>query len=348
MIDDERPKSDQAAPSNKVEAVSPPHPRPPSKVDTEPHEIDTQRENRSVTESARPPRDPLRLTDWIIAIFTIVIAIATWYQGHIAKQAADDSGKQADKIIVADQRLATANERFATAMENTVTQSQGALDRTLAEMQKQSFAMQEAAKATGAQAAIGKNALNESIESANQDRRPWVGLQSLQCNSCKLAADGTFTIGNLAALVVNTGKTPAIDMIVDSSFITNKGSAPIPTYDEIESQEKIAEKRAESIPPNLPPALAAEWEKSIESGKRRMARPREILAPNAGREIIVIASFQEKKNIPAMIEDQAVTYGLGKITYYDTSHAVEYATTFCVMNDLGEVFRFCPTGNEMK
>jgi hypothetical protein len=197
------------------------------------------------------------------------------------------------------------------------------------------------------QADIATEALRSNIESANQDRRPWVGLQSLQCNNCRQDTDGSAIIGELSAVLVNTGKTPAIDMVVSWTFESTKASDPIPTYDMIEKDREAALKRARTVSPNLPPDVAADIAKTMSLVERDIAPPREVLAPNAARGITIIAGLKQGRNRMARMEDTNVVYGLGKITYYDTSHTVQHTTTFCVMNKFATLFQYCPTGNEM-
>lgn len=197
------------------------------------------------------------------------------------------------------------------------------------------------------QADTAADALSAGVESANQDRRPWVGLQLLQCNNCRTDTDGSLIVGDLSAVLINTGKTPAIDVVVRYTFESIKASDPIPTYDAIEKEGEAQRKRAQAVPANLPPDIAASVAKTLALVDRRITPPKEVLAPNAPRGITIMASFRQARDrLPRMEEGNAV-YGLGKITYYDGSRTFQHTTTFCVMNDFGTAFRYCPTGNDM-
>ncbi|PYT48176.1 MAG: hypothetical protein DMG44_15855 [Acidobacteria bacterium] len=80
--------------------------------------------------------DEANLADYLIVLLTAVIALwagMTWWEMH-------DAGKQTDKIIAADERL-------ATAMENSVAQA--------------------------------KTALDASIEASRTDQRAWVALKGI-------------------------------------------------------------------------------------------------------------------------------------------------------------------------
>jgi hypothetical protein len=205
----------------------------------------------------------------------------------------------------------------------------------------------------GTQAAIehsdrlAKRALDASVAQAKLDRRPWVGLQLLQCNNCRTDTDGSLIIGDLSAVLVNTGKTPAVDMVVESILKTAKASDSVPTYDAIEQERESRLKKALTVPSNLPPNMAASIAKAMVLVERDITPPREVSAPNAPRGITIIGGLRQGRDSRAAMEDRVVVYGLGKVTYYDGSRTTQYTTTFCVMNDAGASFRYCPTGNEM-
>lgn len=287
-------------------------------------------------EDAMNQRPPSTRAEVVLAAFTILIFITyltsnyfLWKQSVIGKIAADAAASAAD---TAQKSLASSNKTAAD---------------TLTEMKKQSEAMQEAAGAAASQSQIARESLAAARATFRLEQRPWVGLQLLQCNNCRMESDGSLIIGDLSAVLVNTGKTPAIDMVVQWTFESIKASDPIPTYDVIEKESKTERERVLTIPTNLPPDIAADIAKSIELTKRRMLPSKEVLAPNAARGITIIAGLKQGRDIRARREDWNVIYGLGKITYYDTFHTIQHTTMFCVMNEFGTIFRYCPTGNEM-
>jgi len=290
--------------------------------------------------------DRVKWTDGAIVFLTAGIVFFAWKQTTIFKEQARIFEKQWQEMHDSGtdtHDLAVAAKAQADAAKATAESTKDIADRALAQANATNYLAKQAKR----QANTASEAVRSSIESANQDRRPWVGLQLLQCNGCKTESDGSLIIGDLSAVLVNTGKTPAVDMIVDYTFISTKASDPIPTYDLIEKEHLTQRKRAETIPPNLPPEMAASIAKTMALVERSITPSKEVLAPNAGRGITIIAGLRQERKAMARREDQNNIYGLGKITYYDTSRTIKHTTTFCVMNEVGTVFRYCPSGNDM-
>jgi len=112
-------------------------------------------------------------------------------------------------------------------------------------------------------------ALDVTIRNSKLDERPWVGLQDFRCDGCasntdKPTANGgqliltiteSVTIGNMYGIMENTGKTPAVKMIVNAVWTDRKGSDPIPDYDAIERELQI--RNPFKVPEWLPPDEAA-------------------------------------------------------------------------------------------
>jgi hypothetical protein len=291
---------------------------------------------REETAVDRAARITASATFWI-AIFTLVsllVSVGTFLilKGQL-KEMHDSGTDTHDLAVAAGQQAIAANTQSQQAIAQTSKMSES-LKKT-DDLIKATNVLAVQAKR---QADAARDAMSAAAESSNQDRRPWVGLQSLQCNNCKIETDGSFVVGDLSAFLVNTGKTPAVDMIVTYDFISIKASEPIPTYDLIEK---------ETVPPNLPPDVAASVARTLALVKRSITLSKEVLAPNASRGITIIARLKQERKMMANIEDQNVVYGLGKITYYDTIHTIQHTTMFCVMNEVGASFRFCPSGNQM-
>jgi hypothetical protein len=74
-----------------------------------------------------------------------------------------------------------------------------------------------------------------------------------------------------------------------------------------------------------------------------------VLPPNAARNLPIIGSIKAgREKYARRYEDTKIFYVVGKITYFSTSKQDKVHTTrFCLMNDYGSAFRFCPTGNDM-
>ncbi|HUY14545.1 MAG TPA: hypothetical protein VMX16_13115 [Terriglobia bacterium] len=274
------------------------------------------------------------------------------------------AGRQARAAIKAADAAKSAAITAACALKD----SENSFAQTLCQIQAQTKAQQDSATAAGnaagamadqvkklqagvsethALAKATRDAVDTNINLSNEDRRPWVGLQALQCNNCRTEADGSLIIGDLSALLVNTGKTPAVDMIVSYTLDSTKASDPIPTYEDIEKTQEAERKKMRTVATNVPPDIAADMAKTMAMVDRDIMPSKEVLAPNAPRGITIIAGYRQQRNKMANMEDRNVIYGLGKITYYDTSRVVLHTTTFCVMNEFGVSFRYCPTGNDM-
>jgi hypothetical protein len=92
-----------------------------------------------------------------------------------------------------------------------------------------------------------------------------------------------------------------------------------------------------------PPKIA----KDMDIGRRFVEPPEVVLPPNATRTLPIIGSAKMDRDMRASIEDRKIFYVVGKITYRSTWEDVEHTTRFCLMNQFGAAFRFCPTGNSM-
>jgi hypothetical protein len=138
-------------------------------------------------------------------------------------------------------------------------------------------------------------------------------------------------------------------MTVLPNFGIFKGSDPIPNYEDIRRpQEEEIRKARREMPLILPPEIAAESAKATEIADRLFAPPKEILAPNANRVVLVIPGTRVELNQKwSSIKDTTVTYGVGKITYYDTRREKLHTTRFCLVSYADVGFRYCPTGNDM-
>lgn len=242
----------------------------------------------------------------------------------------------------------------------TVAVKQAATDsaENARRIERQLKIWQDQAKAVQEQANIAQQAMNASIQSAQQDRRPWVGLREFHCEHCtsdikppseprklgeRLSVIETVKIGNMFGTMENTGKTPAIRMIVKAALTDRKGSDPIPDYDSVFSKPI-----SRPISPSIPADMAAEIAQTYELIERYRGDAPTVLPPNAPRALPIIGGLQMERNSAVDIADKKIIYVVGKITYYGTDTVTEFVTTFCLMNEIGADFRFCPTGNDMK
>lgn len=282
----------------------------------------------------------------IAVIFTLVFVGLQWHE--MRKGGEDTKALAGAAKAQAEAAQATAQAAKSQA-DNTATLAKDTHDLAIA-ASKQAAATSDLARQAARSASIAKDALQSSVESSREGRRPWVGLQAVQCNGCTIEADRSLNIQDLAGLITNTGRTPALQMVVDNYVAINVlKSDPIPDWPSIERKRKEDEERAFQIRPNLPPAMAAEIVKSLEEVKKDMAFRKSIsvLPPNGTRTLHFLPSIKIGRE-PFPSRDQKVTYVVGQITYYDSGKDRQYTTVFCMVNDFGIDFRFCPTGNDMK
>jgi hypothetical protein len=287
-------------------------------------------------------RSIVRLTRWGLAV-TIVTGIV--FAGQLYEMIT--GGTQTDKLVEYARKQSDAAEKMRQAAENIVSQEQRIADNA-----------KDALDASNRQSKI---ALDTSIESARQDRRPWVGLRDFRCENCTSELKQpqtdqpsqpfqpfnrieTLHIGNMFGVMENTGKTPAVQLIVNAVFTNRMGGEQIPDYASISTEVG----KAYEVPMHVPPDMAAEIGRTLELIQRYRGAAPTVLPPNANRILPMVGGLQMERNHMARLEDKKIAYIIGKITYYSTERNREYVTTFCLMNEIGAEFRFCPTGNDMQ
>jgi hypothetical protein len=171
-------------------------------------------------------REPMKWTDIAIVILTAGILAAAGLQTYIfhrQRKEMTDSGKQTDRIIADDERLAAANERFAGAMEQTVKDNKTALDKTIKENKK----------ALAATLAQGQKALDSTIKNARLDERPWITISAFQMSG-EPEDKKEFTI---RCAITNSGKTPALNMVPQSIIFLNPIAPPMTKFPEPQTAE---------------------------------------------------------------------------------------------------------------
>jgi len=285
----------------------------------------------------------LILINALLLITTIVIARI--YSGQLdemrkATDAATKSANAADATLKEIRQGGTDTHELAVQAKNQADAAKAQSEQA----GKQVEGIKSLANEARHQADISRDAMNASLESADQDRRPWVGLPNFQCNECTSNAQGTLSIGSMFGIMENSGKTPAIHMIVNAAWTSSIRNKPIPEYDSI----KAAMRNPYEVPAWLPPDTAADLRKTMELTKKFTEPPMVVLPPNATRALPIIGSIRADRVDTVRYEDQKIFYVVGKITYSSISKPAKIHTTkFCLMNDSGSNFRFCPTGNDM-
>lgn len=199
----------------------------------------------------------------------------------------------------------------------------------------QSNETQKLAKHAEESANIAKETLNHIRESSKKDRRPWVGLRDIICDNCISEPNGSIYIGDMFGIIENTGKTPAVQMIVGVAATSCKSSDPVPDYATI--RQKI-HTIYDTQPTN---------QTDIRS-RSMIENPPTVLSPNTSRNITFIRGYKLVRDKRTFLEGGKILYVVGEITYYGVERKEQYVTKFCLMNDFGDTFRFCPTGNDMQ
>ena len=190
---------------------------------------------------------------------------------------------------------------------------------------------------------IAEKALQANRELAQEKQRPWVGLRDFRCEDCTSDTDGTLKIGKMFGIMENTGQTPAVQMIINAVWTNRKGSDPIPDYDSIKNMMGDPYE----VPEYLPEDIAAKISKTMKLTKQFTEPAPTVLPPKAVRVLPIIGRAKMGRNKMASIEDRKIFYVVGKITYYSTERDRQFVTKFCLMNDFGSNFSFCPSGNDM-
>jgi hypothetical protein len=167
-----------------------------------------------------------------------------------------------------------------------------------------------------------------------KDRRAWVGIQGFQCTGCAPVESNAFVINGFSGVIQNTGKTPALKLILKRTIKPKKWDEP-PPNPTIDSEYEFP------IPADIPADQAARIRKNMDEEIKRQT---EVIAlsPNS-----IYTFGYDGTRIPIGRFRQTYVYIIGKITYSDVISNVQHTTTFCLVDDKGAGFRFCSTGNDM-
>jgi hypothetical protein len=196
-----------------------------------------------------------------------------------------------------------------------------------------------------------KKSLDASIESALQDRRPWVGIQGFDCSGCSTRGTNGdewteemrgiwnkpeyLKVGELFAAISNSGRTPAIQMKINLIIVPSPESKGIPDWDSAYLQEQ---RHLDDIVKILPEA------------KRYLkdVSPVIVLPPGAPQKLTLLKNVEYQRNF--FDHDKTIIYILGQITYYDVTKTTKHTTRFCLFNSAWATFNdfaFCQSGNTM-
>jgi hypothetical protein len=201
-----------------------------------------------------------------------------------------------------------------------------------------------AADASDKQATYSRKTFLEAHDDFRLDQRAWVGLKGFHCNDCKeeppFQTDSTLKVGELGVTLANTGKTPALQMSLEGTYVSRKYSEPIPDYEASLRDRSAFWKGVGGWPPKG---------MSPEIKKRLTTASKFVLAPNGTHDLVIVKGLSVTRPDPkGNINDVVITYGVGKITYTDPITNKTHTTRFCIFNNgTAADFHYCTSGNEM-
>lgn len=236
----------------------------------------------------------------VIAVFTVVLALVSGFTlievilgGSDTHELAVQAKRQADKM----KDVSDAADKIRQSADNLVTQEQRMADNT-----------QNSLNASNSQS---KTALDTTIQNARLDQRAWVTATAF-----RLSEEPTLNKGvTVTVSITNTGKTPAIEMVNESTLYFWNGEPP------------------DVIPPALTPLSKA------------------ILAPN----ILGYSFTTEPLTLQSAAQMDAYTkktsniYVRALINYEDTFKRPHW-TKVCAYHVFGaalDTWLVCEHGNEM-
>jgi len=282
----------------------------------------------------------LVFSSFLMAFGTLFYAGAASVQVYIMSRSAHDASVQTDKLIKAAQTQASAATKFAAAAQTQADRMKELVDKA----GTQTGATNRLAEEGRGQANTAREAMTANIDSAQQDRRPWVGIR-VECSTCQqFEADGSLN-ASIAGVIANSGKTPAVGMKFTTSIAGPLKDGGIPSIDSLQQE---ADARLRENMSRMRPEVAAEVARAVK--ETTQTQPIIALAPNAGQNFgFGPITYTGRQFQPGHLpKSQQPIYAIGKVTYYGTDRKREYVTTFCLVNEFGHrEFGFCSTGNDM-
>jgi hypothetical protein len=203
----------------------------------------------------------------------------------------------------------------ACLTRSAIRDSKDSFRKTLKQMKDQTTAQQVAANASKSAAETSDKALGASISATHLDQRPWVVWTGSKLSE-EPQIGKEFTI---ICWIINTGKTPAIDVVPISKVLIWHGEPP-PTHFGISTKGALS---------------------------------RSILAPGTGtgsKASFTTDSFKlDAQQIDAYRRRQSSVYVHAKVFYTDTFDDLHW-TTICISHEFGmplDSFSFCEKGNDV-
>lgn len=284
----------------------------------------------------------------LIFLATAVYAAFSGWQLAVMKKQLNEihSGSKDthDVAVAAGKQADAAKTQSEQAIQQTATMGQ-----SLSKTDDLIRATVDLAKQAKRSADIASLALKANEESTEQERRPWVGIMAVQCSNCVSKQDRSLSIGQLFATVANTGKTPALDLTINAFSTTRKREDQIPDMETEFRKSNDMTAKGLQAPTWLPPDERARMQKEMDVEAQYILPPKQVLPPNGAIVINLISSVlygpQDILKLGRM--DERIVYAFVEIKYSETGRKIQHTTHVCLMNDFGNNFRFCPSGNNM-
>jgi hypothetical protein len=196
---------------------------------------------------------------------------------------------------------------------------------------------------------IFQGQLTETRNDAVTDQRAWLGIQTQKLSTHAIdQGKGLINIDHIVIPALNSGKSPALN--IDGFYIVTlrKWDDAIPDYDLImKSQGWTTEERDQLSSPlaNLDMNIRIAKPGTLNLTYGHDIVHNYVLAPNDGN------SFElggQNLNRDSPIDGMPLyIYILGGFNYDDIYKTDRHSTRFCLINDAGELFRFCIKGQSM-
>lgn len=247
-------------------------------------------------------RDPFRKRpDWAeITILGLTIVIVLIYRGQLKKMT--------DQLTVMQGTL----EEQKRSGQQTTDQVWRAIDNLNWAARSMDWSQKSAQSGIEASENQSKQSLDVAIANSRLDERPWVIGNGFKLDHEPNGID----IPHITIDLLNTGKTPALDMIpISKPYIWNISSTPLPMLEAVSSAKSIG-----------------------------------ILAPGQTGLSFDTNDWKTTDSVLAAYNAQiSLYYVRAKISYTDVNHAPHW-TTICVFHEKGKPlnqFSFCSEGNEV-
>ena len=234
-------------------------------------------------------------------------ATAAKNQSVIAKQAYESSGRAATDAIKASRQLVEQTKR---SIESTQTAAQKALDA--------------------------------SISASRLEERAWVSLHTQDVKATGSASGNAFQLESFGLSLINTGKSPALNIVGHYMIRVRAGTDPIPDYDE--EMGKLG-RTTESSPSNF---YTSKGDVSFDA----IFVKNQVLGPSSTWKFD-IGGFGMGDRTDKRRHLLFYVYVLGTINYDDAvGTGKRHRTRFCLVNEGGGEpdnlpMVFCKQGNWM-